>query len=407
MLSGSQSPEDAPDARLRRDSFLIFGSPSLGEEEIAEVEATLRSGWIGTGPRVAEFERAFADYIGAEHAVATNSCTAALHVAMLAAGLSPGDEVITTPMTFAATANAIVHSGAKVVFADCDPLTMNIDPAAVRAAVTPRTRAILPVHFAGRPCDMTELGAIVKQNDLRLIEDCAHSIETLVDGKHAGTFGDAGCFSFYVTKNVVTGEGGMLVTDDAELAARAKILSLHGMDRDAWHRFGDAGYKHYSVVTAGFKYNMMDIQAALGLHQLARVEQSLSRRDQVWEMYDDAFSDLPCVLPPTPEPGSRHARHLYTLLVDVDTLGKQRDAVIDTLTELNIGVGVHYIGLHLHPYYQELLSLDPGQFPNATYISERTLSLPLSPKLTDEDIEDVIHAVRHAFGVAARPLSRD
>jgi dTDP-4-amino-4,6-dideoxygalactose transaminase len=284
-------------------------------------------------------------------------------------------------------------------------MTMNLDPEAVEAAITPRTRAILPVHFAGRPCDMAALTAIAARNELRLIEDCAHAIETQIDGKHAGTFGDAGCFSFYVTKNMVTGEGGMLVTDDAEIAARAKILSLHGMDRDAWHRFGDKGYKHYAVVTAGFKYNMMDIQAAMGIHQLERVEQSLLRREAVWQAYDEAFSDLDCMLPAARQSGTRHARHLYTLLLDTDRLGKDRDAVIDELTAQNIGVGVHYIGLHLHPYYQQMMGVGPRDFPHATQISERTLSLPLSAKLTDDDVLDVIQAVRFALE-AKQPLSR-
>lgn len=396
MSEQPQSPAGAG-TRAPRDSFLIFGSPLLGEEEISEVEATMRSGWIGTGPRVAEFEKAFARYVGADYAVATNSCTAALHVAMLALDLQPGDEVITTPMTFAATANSIIHSGANVVFADCEPDTMNLDPEAVRAAITPSTRAILPVHFAGRACDMDALRTVAGEHGLRIIEDCAHAIETEIDGRHVGTFGDAGCFSFYVTKNLVTGEGGMLTTDDPDLAERVKILSLHGMDRDAWHRFGDSGYKHYAVVAAGFKYNMMDIQAAMGLHQLARIEQSLARREAIWAQYDAAFADLPCTLPMAPAPRTRHARHLYTLLVDNDIVTKGRDRVIDELTALNIGVGVHYMALHLHPFYQERLGVSADDFPNARAIAERTLSLPLSPKLNDDDVQDVVSAVRQAL----------
>ena len=397
MQGGSNVADESAGKRPRRDSLLVFGSPLIGEEEIAEVEATLRSGWIGTGPRVAQFESDFAAYVGAEHAVAMNSCTAALHVAMLAIDLQPGDEVITTPMTFAATANSIVHSGASLVFADCDRETMNIDPDAIAAAITPRTKAILPVHFAGRACDMDAINAIASEHDLRIIEDCAHAIETKIDGRHAGRFSDAGCFSFYVTKNMVTGEGGMLVTDNPEVAARAKILSLHGLDRDAWHRFGDSGYKHYSVVAAGFKYNMMDLQAAIGLHQLARVETSLTRREEIWAEYDEAFADLHCATPAPAAAGTRHARHLYTLLLDVDQLPFSRDSVIDRLTELNIGVGVHYVALHLHPFYQRLLGITADDFPNAAYVAQRTLSLPLSAKLTDDDVQDVIHAVRHTL----------
>ena len=254
--------------------FLTFGAPTIGEEEIAEVEACLRSGWLGTGPRVARFEQDFAAYKGidASQVAAVNSCTAALHVSMVAAGLEPGSEVITTPLTFCATINAIIHAGLMPVLADIDPATQNIDPQAIEAAITPRTRAILPVHFAGRPCDMDAIMAIARQARALVIEDCAHAIETEYHGRKAGTFGDFGCFSFYVTKNVVTGEGGMIIGRDAEHIARARMLALHGMSKDAWHRFGDAGYKHYQVMEAGYKYNMMDIQAALGIHQLARVE---------------------------------------------------------------------------------------------------------------------------------------
>ncbi|MGZ8475186.1 MAG: DegT/DnrJ/EryC1/StrS family aminotransferase [Candidatus Limnocylindria bacterium] len=383
--------------RSRRTEFLIFGSPLIGEEEIQEVEDVLRSGWLGTGPRVAQFEEAFRELKGADHAVALNSCTAALHIAMHAVGVGEGDEVITTPLTFAATANAIVHAGARPVFADCDRRTMNIDPEAVAAAVTPRTKAIVPVHFAGRPCDMRRVMAIADQHDLTVIEDCAHAVEAEYHDRPVGTIGDVGCFSFYVTKNVVTGEGGMLVTNSAEIADRAKVLSLHGMTRDAWRRFSDEGYRHYQVVEAGFKYNMMDLQAAIGLHQLERLEQNARRRLEIWERYDEAFDGLPCETPLPAEPGTRHARHLYTLLVDVEALGVSRDEVLDRLTEQNIGAGVHYVALHLHPFYSETLDLHRGDFPEAEYVSDRTISIPLSAKLTDDDVEDVIWAVRTAL----------
>jgi dTDP-4-amino-4,6-dideoxygalactose transaminase len=382
------------DARPLREDFLVFGAPLIGEEEMEEVRATLESGWIGSGPRVARFEDLFRAYKGTDHAVAMNSCTAALHIAIIASGIGPGDEVITTPMTFAASANAIVHSGARPVFADCDARTMNIDPAAVERAVTPHTRAILPVHFAGRPCDMDALVEIAREHDLKIIEDCAHAVETTYRGRPAGTIGDIGCFSFYVTKNVVTGEGGMLITGSEQIATRAKTLALHGMTRDAWRRFGDSGYRHYQVVEAGFKYNMMDLQAALGLHQLGRVEQTYRRRAEVWERYDDAFAGLPCTTPAPPAPDTRHAYHLYTLIVDVDALGCSRDRVLDELTARRIGAGVHYVALHLQPYYKQLLGARAEDFPNATWISERTLSLPLSARLSDEDVEDVIDSVR-------------
>ena len=381
-----------------RQDFLVFGRPAIEEAEIAEVVATLRSGWIGTGPRVARFEEMFREYIGARHAVALNSCTAALHLSMVAAGVGPGDEVITTPLTFCATANAIVHTGAKPVFADVDRSTGNIDPAAVERAITPRTRALVPVHYAGRPCRMDRIEAIARRHRLVLIEDAAHAIEAAVGGRKVGTIGDLTCFSFYVTKNVVTAEGGMVTTDDAELAARIKINGLHGMSQDAWKRFSDSGYRHYEVTAPGFKYNMTDLQAALGLHQLPRVAAGAARRREIWERYDEALAGLPVVRPAPVEGDTIHARHLYTILVD-DRLGKSRDRVLDELIALRIGTGVHYTALHLHRYYRERWGYQRGDFPSAEHIGDRTLSLPLSPTLTDADVGDVIAAVRAVCGI--------
>ena len=380
-----------------RQDFLVFGRPAIEEAEIAEVVATLRSGWIGTGPRVARFEEMFREYIGARHAVALNSCTAALHLSMVAAGVGPGDEVITTPLTFCATANAIVHTGAKPVFADVDRSTGNIDPAAVERAITPRTRALVPVHYAGRPCRMDGIEAIARRHRLVLIEDAAHAIEAAVGGRKVGTIGDLTCFSFYVTKNVITAEGGMVTTDDAELAAQIKINGLHGMSQDAWKRFSDSGYRHYEVTAPGFKYNMTDLQAALGLHQLPRVAAGAARRREIWERYDEALAGLPVVRPAPVEVDTIHARHLYTVLVD-DRLGKSRDQVLDELIALRIGTGVHYTALHLHRYYRERWGYQRGDFPNAEYVGDRTLSLPLSPGLADADVNDVIAAVRTVCG---------
>jgi len=377
-----------------RERFLTFGAPLIGEAEIAEVVDSLRSGWLGTGPKVARFERDFAAYKGADQAVAVNSCTAALHLSLLAAGLGPGDEVITTPLTFCATVNAILHAGATPVLADVDPITFNLDPAAVAARITPRTRAILPVHFAGRPCNMGALVALAEQHDLRVIEDCAHAIESTYEGQAIGTFGDFGCFSFYVTKNVVTGEGGMILARRAEDAARLKTLALHGMSHDAWKRFSDSGYRHYQVVECGFKYNMMDLQAAIGLHQLARVEASWQRRRAIWARYQDAFADLPVTRPAESDPHSRHAHHLYTLLVDEARCGRTRDEFLEHMTAQRIGVGVHYLSLPEHPYYQDRLGWRPVDTPNAMRIGRQTVSLPLSPALTDADVADVIAAVR-------------
>jgi dTDP-4-amino-4,6-dideoxygalactose transaminase len=380
-----------------KDRFLIFGSPAIEEAEIGEVVASLKSGWIGTGPKVAQFERDFKAYRGAPHAAAVSSCTAALHLSMLAAGVGRGDEVITTPLTFCATVNAIIHAGATPVLVDVDPRTMNLDPEKVAAKITSHTRALLPVHFAGRPCEMDALTAIAGRHGLKLIEDCAHAIETEYRGRSAGTFGDFGCFSFYVTKNIVTGEGGMVCARDPADAAAIKVLALHGMSQDAWHRFGDAGYKHYEVVAAGFKYNMMDIQAAMGIHQLTRIERSWSRRQEIWRQYNAAFAGMPLTLPADPAPHTRHAYHLYTVLVDHDRAGITRDQFVDAMTAQNVGVGVHYRGVPEHHFYQERFGWNPEQYPHATRIGRQTVSLPLSAKLNDQDVADVIAAVRVAM----------
>ena len=375
--------------------FLVFGAPLIGEEEIAEVEAVLRSGWLGTGPRVARFEQDFAAWRGVAPAqvAAVNSCTAALHVSMVAASLEPGSEVITTPLTFCATVNAILHAGLKPVLADVDPITQNLDPDAIEAAITPRTRAILPVHFAGRPCAMDRIMAIARKHGLVVIEDCAHAVESEFRGQAVGTFGDFGCYSFYATKNVVTGEGGMIIGRDEEHIARARMLALHGMSRDAWHRFSDKGYKHYQVVECGFKYNMMDLQAAMGIHQLARVETSWRRRKELWERYDAAFADLPIGLPAAPEQGTRHGYHLYTVMLDAVESGIDRDDFLEAMNRLRIGTGVHYLSIPEHPYYQQSLGWQSEQWPMAQRIGRQTVSLPLSPALTDADAARVIDAV--------------
>jgi dTDP-4-amino-4,6-dideoxygalactose transaminase len=382
-----------------RENFLVFGAPAIEQAEIDEVAASMKSGWLGTGPKVARFEEDFRRYKGAAHAVAVNSCTAALHLSLLAAGLSPGDEVITTALTFCATVNAVIHAGATPVLADVDPATMNIDPEQVEARITPRTRAILPVHFAGRPCEMDALTAIAKKNGLKVIEDCAHAIETEHGGRKAGTFGDFGAFSFYVTKNVVTGEGGMVTAAREEDAARIKVMALHGMTKDAWKRFGDEGYRHYQVVECGFKYNMMDIQAAIGIHQLARVERCWERRRRVWRRYDEAFSGMPVGLPAPPAPGTRHAFHLYTVLVDEKKSGIARDDFLNAMNAENVGTGVHYLSIPEHPYYRKTFGWRPEDYPAAMGIGRRTVSLPLSARLSDGDVEDVIAAVRKCLRV--------
>jgi dTDP-4-amino-4,6-dideoxygalactose transaminase len=349
---------------------------------------------------VARFEEAFRAYKGWGHAVAVNSCTAALHVSMLAAGIRPGDEVITTPLTFCATVNAIIHAGARPVLADINPQTMNLDPREVERSLTSRTRAVLPVHFAGRPCDMDGICDVARRHKLLIIEDCAHAIETEYDGQKAGTFGEFGCFSFYVTKNAMTAEGGMVLARNEEHAARIKTLALHGMNQDAWKRFGDDGYRHYSVVEAGFKYNMTDVQAALGIHQLARIEANRVRREAIWNRYNAELRGLPLAFPPGPETNTRHAYHLYTVGIDPGQAALSRDAFLDAMTRRHIGVGVHYLSLPEHPYYQKRFGWRPQAFPNAMRVGRQTVSLPLSPKLTDDDVSDVIDAVRRVLAEA-------
>ena len=375
------------------EEFLIFGAPLISDEEEREILSCLRTGWLGTGPKVAQLEREFRDYKGAPYAVAVNSCTAALHLSMLAAGIGPGDEVITTALTFCATVNTIIHAGAKPVLVDVDPATFNIDPREVAAKITSHTKAIIPVHFAGLACDMDALVTIARRRGLMIIEDCAHAVETTYKGKQAGTFGNFGCFSFYVTKNMTTGEGGMILTTDERHADRLKILALHGMSKDAWRRFSDDGYKHYYVVECGYKYNMMDIQAAIGIHQLRRIQKNWERRQEIWATYQREFSGLPLTLPAQPDEGTRHAYHLYTVLINPERTNLTRDQFIADMTAENIGVGVHYQSIPVHPYYQERFGWRPEDYPHSLRIGQQTVSLPLSPKLTDHDVADVIRAV--------------
>lgn len=380
------------------DEFLVFGAPAIEEDEIREVLDSMRSGWLGTGPKVERFEEAFKTYKHARNAVAVSSGTAALHLSLLASGIKPGDEVITTALTFCATVNAIIHSGATPVLVDVDPLTMNMDPQQAEAKIGPKTRAILPVHFAGRPCDMDALCDLADRHGLKMIEDGAHAIETEYKGRPVGTFGDFGCFSFYATKNITTGEGGMVLTRQEEDANRIKILAFHGMTQNAWKRFKDDGHKHYHVVEAGFKYNMTDMQAAIGIHQLKRIEAYWRYRQATWNRYRSAFAELPIGLPTAPQPETRHSYHLYTILIDEAKTRISRDAFLETMTANNIGVGVHYLSIPEHPYYQETFGFKPEDYPNAMRLGRQTVSLPLSPKLKDEDVNDVIRSVQKVLG---------
>jgi dTDP-4-amino-4,6-dideoxygalactose transaminase len=379
------------------DRDVPFAPPLVGAEEIGEVVATLESGWLSTGPRVAAFEERFARYVGAPHAIALNSCTAALHLSLLAAGIGAGDEVITTPLTFCATANAIVHTGATPVFADVDPFTGNLDPRAAAAVVTTRTRAVLPVHYAGRPAEMARFEALARRHGLALIEDAAHCVEGRSGGRKVGAIGDFTCFSFYATKNLTTGEGGMVTTGDARAAAFIRSASLHGMSRNAWSRYAPGGTAQYDVTMAGFKYNMMDLQAAIGLHQLARLGPSLARREAIWRAYDKAFANLPIRLPGDAQAGDVHARHLYQVLIDPEYAGATRDELQARLRARGVSTSIHFRALHLQPFYQERFGLLRGQFPMAELISDRTLSLPLSAAMPDAAVDRVIEAVHDAL----------
>lgn len=382
------------------DDYIVFGAPDIRQDEVDEVTDSLHSGWLGTGPKVQRFERDFAAYqkVPAERVAAVSSCTAALHVSLEAAGVGAGDEVITTAMTFCATANAVIHAGATPVPVDIEPDTLNIDPAAVENAINERTRAIIPVHFAGRPCDMSRLTEIADRHGLVIIEDCAHAIESEWHGQRAGTFGDFGCYSFYATKNVTTGEGGMVLGASRETVARIRTLSLHGMTKDAWHRFSDKGYKHYGVVEAGYKYNMMDLQAAIGIHQLERVEAARNRREQLWHLYQDAFAALPIGTPAQPAADTRHAYHLYTITIADEDCGISRDAFLESMHAAGIGVGVHYLCLAEHPYYQDRFGWRAEDYPCATAFGRRTASLPLSPKVTDAEAGRIVETVSRLVG---------
>ncbi|MEM6301879.1 MAG: DegT/DnrJ/EryC1/StrS family aminotransferase [Pseudomonadota bacterium] len=381
-----------------RSDYLVYGEPVIGEDEVAAVENVMRSGWLGTGPKVFEFEKAFAEYKQTEHAVAVNSCTAALHLSMLASGVGPGDEVITTAMTFCASVNAIIHSGATPVLVDVNPTTQNIEALSIAQAITPRTKAILLVHYAGRPCDLDSLVSLAEKHNLKLIEDCAHAVEATYKGRPVGTFGDFGCFSFYVTKNLTTVEGGMVISKLEKDAARIKILALHGMSRDAWRRYSDQGYRHYKVCEVGFKYNMTDLVAAIGIHQLRDIEKNWKKRSQLWTRYRDEMSSFPIGLPPLPEPDTRHAFHLFTIRIDPGQCGISRDSMMDALNKRNIGVGVHYLSIPEHPAYQQLFNWKPAEYPNAYRYGQETMSLPLSPRLTERDVDDVVSAIASSIG---------
>jgi dTDP-4-amino-4,6-dideoxygalactose transaminase len=376
-----------------RAAFLPFHVPDIGDEEIQAVTETLRSGWLTTGPRVKQFEADFAQFIGVRHAIALNSCTAALHLSLEALGVRAGDEVIVPAVTFTATAEVLSYLGARPVIVDCEPDTLNIDPGCIEAAVTPRTRAIVPVHIGGLPCDMDRLHAIARAHALHIVEDSAHALPAAWNGASVGTLGDLGCFSFYATKTITTGEGGMVTTDDDRWAERIRMMSLHGISRDGWARYTASGSWCYDILAAGFKYNLTDIAAAIGIEQLKKSRRFHDARVAIARRYDEAFGAMPEIHVPARVPQAEHAWHLYVIQLDLDRLRIGRAEFIEALRKRNIGTSVHFIPLHLHSYYRETFGYTADDFPQASAAYQRIVSLPIFPTMSPQDVSDVIEAV--------------
>lgn len=383
----------------KEEPFLPFSRPSISQAAIDEVVACIRSGWITTGPRVKQFEDDLKAYCGAPHALALSSATAGLHLVLAALELKPGDEVITTPMTFAATLNTIVLTGGKPVCVDVEPGTYNMDVTRIEKAITKKTRAIMPVHFAGLPVDLDPLYDLAKKHGLRVVEDAAHAIGTEYKGKRIGSFGDIQVFSFHPNKNMTTGEGGCVVTRDEKMVEQVALLRFHGMDREAWNRFGKKGSQHYEIIAPGYKYNMMDMQAALGLHQLKQLDGFIRRRTELALRYQKLLAGWPqWALPAAPAYPHLHAWHLYTPLINPEAAGMDRDAFMQGMKERNIGTGLHYRAVHLYPYYREHFGFKRGDFPNAEAVSDRIVSLPLFPAMTDADQDRAVAAMADLFG---------
>ncbi len=389
----------------KRENFLPYALPLIGEEEINEVADSLRSGWVTTGPKVKKFESAVMDFVGCKHAIGVNSCTAGLHLALTAMGIGQGDEVILPSLTFCATANVVVHCGAKPVLVDIDE-DYNISIDAIKAAITPKTKAIMPVHYGGMSCNMQEVYEIASEHNLSVLEDGAHAIGIDYRGMMIGSddltmqewrkgVQSAVAYSFYATKNMTTGEGGLIATSHDDLAAKMRVLSLHGMSRDAWKRYSSAGSWYYEVIEAGFKYNMTDIQAGLGLHQLKRLPGFIEKRVEYAKMYDQAFADIPEIVTPITHDDRIHAYHLYVIQLDNSNLSIDRGEMIEKLKEYNIGTSVHYIPVHIHPYYAKTFGYEKEDLPVTAAAYDRMLSLPLYPKMTKDDMNYVIDVVKY------------
>ncbi len=383
-----------------REKMLLFGVPNFDEEEIAEVVDTLRSGWVSTGPKAKRFEEEFAAYAGANYGVALNSCTAGLHLSLLVQGIGPGDEVIVPTLTFGATANVVEHVGARPVFVDVDPETLCIDPRAAEKAITPRTKAIMPVHYGGMPAAMNEICALADKYRLTVIEDAAHAIGAKYKGRTIGSISPLTNFSFYANKNLATAEGGMVTTNDPALEQKLRVYHLHGLSRDAWKRYHTKEFSMSEVVLPGYKYNMTDIQASLGLHQLRKQEGFIARREELADYYDKAFSNLDGMVRTVKRPkdgGSRHVLHLYVILLDIARLSVSRNRVISALLAENIGASMHFYPLHMHPFYREKYGYQPEDFPVARGVGESEISLPLVPQMSQKDADDAVAAVRHVL----------
>ncbi len=395
-------PEAKPaEVEAPAEPFLPFSLPEIGQEEIDEVADTLRSGWLTNGPKTRTFEAAFREATDSKHAVALSSCTAGLHLALLASGIGPGDEVITTPLTFAATVSMIIHTGATPVLADIREDDYNIDPQQIEKRITPRTKAIIPVHYAGQPCRMDEILSIAKVHNLRVIEDAAHALGASYRGKPIGTIGDCAVFSFYPIKPITTGQGGMLTTDDDELAERVRLLSLHGLSKNAWDRYSDKGSAFYQVLAPGFNYVMTDIQAALGIHQMRRLPGFQAQRVELARQYDEQLADLPEIIRPEVRSDVDHCRHLYAIRVDADRLKIGRDEVIEELRARGVGTSVHFIPIHYHPYFSDRLGLHEGDFPVAERVFGGLISLPLYSRMTSANVTRVSEAL-HQIVLANR-----
>ena len=377
-----------------RKEFLPYALPLLGEEEKQEVLKVLDSGWITTGPRTFEFEKRIAAYVGASHAIALSSCTAALHVSLAALGIGEGDEVITSTLTFCSTANVILHLRAKPVFVDVERETLTMDPSQLEGKVTRRTKAIVPVHYAGHPCRMDEIGAIARANGIHVVEDAAHAIGAAYRGKKIGTVSELSCFSFYAIKNMTTAEGGAVTLEDEDLAKKIRLYSLHGMSKDAWKRYTSTGSWYYEVLYPGFKYNLTDIQSALGLCQLEKLDTFMARRHELASLYDQAFSGMDELSTLSARSEVTHARHLYPVLLNLERLGIDRARFIEEMRAENIGTTVNFVPVHMHPYYRDTFGYKSGDFPVAEDAYTRLMSLPLYPRMTVRDAQDVIEAVK-------------